>query len=108
MTCGRPNHRNPVSAAIVVGVSLPPNAYGLFDMIGNVAEWCEDEYVSYEKEPLPGTGGRGVSSSPQTAMYRGGAFDQPAQEARSANRAGGPPTRRHFSLGVRFARPIDP
>ncbi len=88
--------------------SFPPNPFGLHDMIGNVAEWCEDEYSSYEKEPLPGTGGRGVSSSPQTAMYRGGAFDQPAQEARSANRAGGPPTRRHFSLGVRFVRPIDP
>ncbi|HEX6812354.1 MAG TPA: bifunctional serine/threonine-protein kinase/formylglycine-generating enzyme family protein [Planctomycetota bacterium] len=84
------------------------NAFGLFDVIGNVAEWCEDEYRSYAVPPSPLTGGRPLSGSPATVMYRGGSFDQPAQEARSANRAGGPPARRHLSIGVRFARSLDP
>ncbi|MGE3172863.1 MAG: bifunctional serine/threonine-protein kinase/formylglycine-generating enzyme family protein [Planctomycetota bacterium] len=87
--------------------SFPPNAFGLFDAIGNVGEWCEDEYVSYEVPPLPGTGGRPLDEHPSTAMYRGGAFDQPAPEARSANRAGGPPTRRHMGVGVRPVRLLD-
>jgi hypothetical protein len=39
-------------------------------------------------------------------MYRGGAFDQPAQEARSANRAGDAPERRHFGIGLRPARAL--
>src|SRR5262245_52959162 len=86
--------------------SYAPNAFGLFDMIGNVAEWCDDEYVSYATPPLPGTGARPQSAAATTVMYRGGAFDEPAQEARSANRAGGPPDRRHFDLGLRPARAL--
>ncbi|MCU0865964.1 MAG: bifunctional serine/threonine-protein kinase/formylglycine-generating enzyme family protein [Planctomycetes bacterium] len=84
------------------------NGFGLYDMIGNVAEWCDDEYMSYATAGGVGTGGRRLSDAPRTAMYRGGAFDLPAQEARSANRAGAPPGRRHFGLGVRFARALAP
>ncbi|MEQ1634413.1 MAG: formylglycine-generating enzyme family protein, partial [Planctomycetota bacterium] len=87
--------------------SFPPNAFALHDVIGNVAEWCLDEYVSYAKAPVDGTGARPLGERPGTVMYRGGAFDEPAQEARSANRAGGPPERRHFSLGVRAARRLE-
>lgn len=65
-------------------------------------------YVSHTRPAAAGTGARPLTATPATAMYRGGAFDQPAQEARSANRAGGPPTRRHFGLGVRFVRPVQP
>lgn len=81
--------------------SFAPNSFGLFDTLGNVWEWCDDEYVAYSTPTVPGTGARPRSGKSSTVMYRGGAFDQPAQEARSANRAGGPPDRRHFSIGVR-------
>ncbi len=86
--------------------SFAGNAFGLFDIIGNVAEWCRDEYVGYATPPAPGDGARPLRERPETVMYRGGAFDQTAAEARSANRAGGPPDRRHFALGLRAARTL--
>lgn len=86
--------------------SFAANAFGLHDTLGNVSEWCDDEYVSYEREPAAGDGHRPRTEHPTTVMYRGGAFDQPAQEARSSNRAGAPPTRRHFSMGIRPVRAL--
>jgi formylglycine-generating enzyme required for sulfatase activity/serine/threonine protein kinase len=86
---------------------FPPNPFGLFDVLGNVAEWCDDEYRSYAIDPIDERGARPRQDAPGTVLYRGGACDTPAAEARSANRAGGPPSRRHFSLGVRPARQLD-
>ena len=87
--------------------SFQPNRFGLYDTLGNVWEWCLDEYCSYTHPPAAGSGARPLSDAPGTVMYRGGAFDQPAQEARSANRAGAPPTRRHFTIGLRPARGVE-
>lgn len=84
------------------GSSPPP------EPLPHTPSWARGGYVSHTRPAAAGTGARPLTATPATAMYRGGAFDQPAQEARSANRAGGPPTRRHFGLGVRVVRPVQP
>jgi formylglycine-generating enzyme required for sulfatase activity/tRNA A-37 threonylcarbamoyl transferase component Bud32 len=86
---------------------FPQNGFGLHDVLGNVAEWCDDEYRSYAIDPIDDRGARPRRDAPQTVLYRGGAFDLPAAEARSANRAGAEPTRRHFGIGLRAARRLD-
>ncbi len=60
------------------------NSFGLFDVHGNVREWCRDAYSSYQVRPKNGTGLRpGVS---EHYVARGGSFNAPARTARSARR----------------------
>jgi formylglycine-generating enzyme required for sulfatase activity len=75
---------------------LRPNARGLFDMHGNLFEWCHDWYGDYaEGEDLIGTK-TGVSR-----VRRGGAFPDVAANCRSAYRDGYQPTSRWAFLGLR-------
>ena len=80
-----------------------PNAFGLFDMSGNVYEWCEDDYhANYTGAPANGTA---WLDSPRASdrMLRGGYWGISARYCRSAVRTYGAPGFRSYFIGFRVA-----
>ena len=88
--------------------SFPANGYGLYDMAGNVAEWCWDWYGD-AYAPGPQTDPRG-GSGVLYRTYRGGDWGDPAGAARVAVRSGtnGYPGGAYSVVGFRPARNASP
>ena len=81
--------------------SLPPNAWGLYEMHGNVWEWCSDYYGGdYGAEPQ--TDPRGADSG-ELRVLRGGSWIDFGRYCRSADRFRDTPDFRDFIIGFRFA-----
>jgi len=85
----------------------PPNAFGLYDMAGNVAEWCWDSFDEryYRRSPLvdpPGPPPRYLET--EMRVNRGGCFSYDARWCRSADRKYASPTSTGPGLGFRVAR----
>lgn len=96
-----------------------PNAYGLYDMVGNVWEWCLDEYdagfyaVSPRENPIAGA--RTVEAVISNFLevktprvFRGGAWLTPPEGVRVSNRFKMPPAYSNFYYGFRCVRDVMP
>jgi formylglycine-generating enzyme required for sulfatase activity len=87
---------------------LAPNALGLFDIIGNVYEWCEGTVATYASArpavPLEDPDGSGNVSAVENRILRGGSFDSRISNLSAAFRNFNPPVLHSRSVGFRVAR----
>jgi ethanolamine permease len=94
----------PSEQARTVG-SMPANAWGLHDMIGNVAEWTADCYGSYERAAP--YGGVARQSDCGTRTVRGGSWLSGYEVARFGYRSHAAQDYRDYFIGFRVARDLD-
>lgn len=85
--------------------SFRPNAFGLYDMVGNVWQWTEDCYIeNYKNAPSDGSAAKRPDSCQR--VYRGGSWNAYPRVLRSANRNRNAPDIRGLNLGFRLARAL--
>ena len=78
-----------------------PNGYGLYDMTGNVWEWCSDWYGAYDASDKNNPQGAKTGSF---RVLRGGSWHGYARHCRVANRNSGTPVYRDINIGFRLVR----
>jgi len=81
--------------------SKKPNAFGLYDTIGNIWEWCWDRYGDYDSSIKSQSQGPSTGSD---RIIRGGGWDSPWKTCRSAFRDSLSPDTRWHSQGFRIAK----
>jgi formylglycine-generating enzyme required for sulfatase activity len=83
--------------------SFAPNAWGLYDMHGNVSEWCWDFYDTYADGVQ--TDPTGATSRAVYRVFRGGSWGDGGKSLRSSYRSRGVPESRYVIVGFRVVRP---
>lgn len=76
--------------------SLKPNQLGIYDLIGNINEWCSDSYDSLAYK-------NGFSTDTEEKVFRGGCFANEMKFLRPTNRNHINKYTRHYTLGFRLA-----
>jgi formylglycine-generating enzyme required for sulfatase activity len=84
--------------------SFAPNAFSLYDMIGNVAQWTDDCYHYQFAADAPADGRPWISKECGTRVIRGGSWSDSPKIVRAAKRGSGTPGSRGGNLGFRVAR----
>ena len=85
--------------------SFPAEAFGTFDLVGNVSEWVQDcWHDSYRRAPADGTAW--VNPGCEHRVIRGASWASTLDRARSAYRQSTPATTTHARLGLRVAREL--
>jgi len=78
---------------------MPPNAWGMYDALGNVLEWCQDMYMPYPMDTaVDPVGWQGINR-----VARGAAWTMAEADRRIATRSKYLPVTRFFFLGFRLA-----
>ena len=86
--------------------SLAPNAFGVYDVIGNVAEWVEDchspshELLTESGDPPP------IAGTCERRVVKGGSWGTLAHNLRTAERVAYSATHRDDSIGIRVAKTL--
>jgi formylglycine-generating enzyme required for sulfatase activity len=92
----------------VAGGRLEPNDFGLFDMLGNALEWCQESWADYR----PGDVGKAAEDTEDKRyikdrirrLMHGGSFRHGALHVRCADRVWHVPTNRSVNVSFRPAR----
>ncbi len=87
--------------------SFQPNSFGLYDMLGNVWEWCSDWFGSNYYNESPEQNPRGFSSGTYR-IARGSCWDNPPRYVRSASRNMRRPGNLGYHLGFRLVASVQP
>jgi len=101
----RPTESDGFAVHAPVG-AFAPNPFGLYDVHGNVAEWCRDWLADYDVDVVPGSGLARVETG-KLRVCRGGSYADRQQVARSRHRSGELPGNKEPTVGLRAAMTLD-